>query len=187
MKPVLPILLLFFLFSATGEAYAICWALWGSDTFQWSGMMIGLSLGTFGACQALAQAFLSGPAVKFLGERGAILTGVACACTALTAMALANHGWIIFAVLPLFALGGIGMPALQSLATRQVDDERQGQFQGVLASVVSLASIIAPLGFSSVYFAVQANWPGAIWLTVVVIYALTVPLVLRLRKGGIVR
>jgi DHA1 family tetracycline resistance protein-like MFS transporter len=187
MKYVLPILLLFFLFSATGEAYAICWALWGSDTFQWSGLMIGLSLGTFGACQAVAQAFLPGPAVKRLGERGAILTGIACACAALTTMALANHGWMIFAILPLFALGGIGVPALQSLATRQVEDALQGQFQGVLASVVSLASIAAPLGFSSMYFAVQTYWPGAIWLTVVAIYALTVPLVLRLRQGGIAR
>ncbi|MEO8530477.1 MAG: TCR/Tet family MFS transporter [Deltaproteobacteria bacterium] len=182
MKHVLPILLLFFLFSATGEAYAICWALWGSDTFKWSGLMIGLSLGAFGACQATAQAFLPGPAVKLLGERGAILTGVACVCTALITMAFARHGWIVFAVLPIFALGSIGVPALQSLATRQVNESLQGQFQGVLASVVSLASIAAPLGFSSVYFAVQAYWPGAIWLTVVAIYALTVPLVLRLRQ-----
>lgn len=181
MKHVLPILVLFFLFSATGEAYAICWALWGSDTFQWSGLMIGLSLGTFGACQATAQAFLPGPAVKLLGERGAILTGVACVCTALITMALTNHGWIVFSILPLFALGGIGVPALQYLATRQVGEALQGQFQGVLASVVSLASIAAPLGFSSVYFAVQAYWPGAIWLTVIAIYGLSVPLVLRLR------
>ncbi len=32
--------------------------------------------------------------------------------------------------------------ALQSLATRQVDESKQGQFQGVLASMVSLASIV---------------------------------------------
>lgn len=149
--------------------------------------MIGLSLGTFGACQALAQALVPGPAVRLLGERGAILAGVACACVALATMALANHGWVIFAVLPLFALGGIGIPALQSLATRQVDDALQGQFQGVLAAVVSLASIVAPLGFSAMYFAVQASWPGAIWFTVVAIYALTVPLVLRLGQGGALR
>ncbi|POF32287.1 TCR/Tet family MFS transporter [Roseibium marinum] len=187
MTHVLPILLLFFLFSATGEAYAICWALWGSDTFQWGGLMIGLSLGTFGGCQALAQAFLPGPAVRLLGERGAIVAGIACACTALTMMALANQGWIIFAILPLFALGGIGVPALQSLATRQVEDALQGQFQGVLASVVSLASITAPVGFSSAYFSVQAQWPGAIWLTVVAVYALSLPLVLLLQPERKVR
>jgi DHA1 family tetracycline resistance protein-like MFS transporter len=92
-------------------------------------------------------------------------------------MAFANQGWIVFAIMPIFALGGIGTPALQALATRQVDQARQGQFQGVLASAVSLASIVAPLAFSSFYFVVQKEWPGAIWLSVVVIYAIAVPLV----------
>ncbi len=181
MKGLLPIIFIFFVFSATGEAYGVCWALWGGDTFQWNGLWIGLSLGTFGVCQTLAQAFLPGPAVKLLGERAAILTGVAGAAVALIVMAFATQGWIIFAIMPVFALGGIGVPALQSLATRQVDSGQQGQFQGVLASVVSLASIVAPLGFSSFYFVVRQQWPGAIWLSVVVLYAIGALLVLGLR------
>jgi len=83
----------------------------------------------------------------------------------------------VFAIMPIFALGGIGTPAFQALATRQVDPGRQGQLQGVLASAVSLASIIAPLAFSTFYFVVQKEWPGAIWLSVVVISAIAVPLV----------
>lgn len=181
VKSLLPIIFLFFIFSATGEAYGICWALWGSDTFQWNGLWIGLSLGTFGLCQTLAQAFLPGPAVRLLGERAAILTGVASACIALTVMAFATQGWMVFAIMPVFALGGIGVPALQSLATRQVDESQQGQFQGVLASALSLASIVAPLAFSSFYFVARQQWPGAIWLSVVVVYAIAVPLVLGLR------
>lgn len=181
MKSVLPVIAVFLLFSATGEAYGTCWALWGGDAFHWNGLSIGLSLGTFGICQTLAQAFLPGPAVRLLGERGAILTGVAGVSTALLVMALATQGWMVFAIMPVFALGGIGVPALQSLATRQVDESRQGQFQGVLASVISLASIVAPLGFSSVYFVVRDAWPGAIWLTVAVLYLASVPLVLGLR------
>lgn len=180
VKSVLPIVFLFLIFSATGEAYGTCWALWGSETFQWNGFWIGLSLGAFGVCQTFAQAFLPGPAVKLFGERGAILVGVAGVCLALTVMAFATEGWMIFAIMPVFALGGIGVPALQSLATRQVDESQQGQFQGVLASAVSLASIISPLAFSSIYFVVRAQWPGAIWLSVVVVYALGGLLVLGL-------
>ena len=181
MKSLLPVILIFFVFSGTGEAYGTCWALWGSDAFHWNGLWIGLSLGTFGICQTLSQAFLPGPAVKLLGERTAILTGVGAVCIALAIMAFATEGWMIFAIMPLFALGGIGVPALQSLATRQVGEDQQGQFQGVLASVVSLASIIAPLGFSSFYFVVRDTWPGAIWLSVVALYAIGIPLVLGLK------
>jgi DHA1 family tetracycline resistance protein-like MFS transporter len=96
-------------------------------------------------------------------------------------MAFATQSWMIFAIMPIFALGGIGAPALQSLATRQVDESLQGQFQGVLASAVSLASIVCPLAFSTIYFVVRAQWPGAIWLSALVVYAIMVPLVLGLR------
>ncbi|GGP26866.1 TCR/Tet family MFS transporter [Silvimonas amylolytica] len=181
MKPLLPVMLIFFIFSGTGEVYGTCWALWGNDAFQWNGLWVGLSLGAFGVCQTLAQAFLPGPAVKVFGERGAVLAGIAGVCVALVVMALTRQGWLVFAIMPVFALGGIGAPALQAMATRLVDEGQQGQFQGVLASVVSLASIIAPLVFSTLYMGVRAHWPGAIWLLVVGLYAMAVPLVLGLR------
>jgi DHA1 family tetracycline resistance protein-like MFS transporter len=177
MKPLLPIILVVLILSGGGEAYGTCWSLWGFDTFHWNGLWIGLSLGTFGVCQTLVQALLPGPSTQLLGERGAILVGLSCASIALVVMAFARQGWVVFAVMPLFALGGIGMPALQSRATREVDPARQGQFQGVLASAVSLASIVAPLAFSTFYFVVQKKWPGAIWLSVVVANAIAVPLV----------
>ena len=165
MKSLTPVIATFFILSATGEVYGTCWALWGHDVFQWNGLWIGLSLGVFGVCQTLAQALLPGPAVKLLGERGAVVTGIAGACTALLAMAFATQAWVVFAVMPMVALAGIGTPALQSLSTRVVDESRQGQFQGVLASAMSLASVAGPLLFSSVYFLVREHWPGAIWLS----------------------
>ncbi len=181
LKSLWPVIVVFFIFSTTGEAYGTVWALWGSESFGWNGLWIGLSLGSFGICQALIQALLPGPAVRLLGERATIVAGTACACLGLTVMALAREGWMIFAIMPVFALAGIGVPALQSLATRQVTDSQQGQFQGVVASALSLSSIVGPLLFSSLYVAVRAQWPGAIWLSVVAVYLLSLPLVLGLR------
>ncbi|MGB9992307.1 TCR/Tet family MFS transporter [Pseudoduganella rhizocola] len=181
MKALLPVTIVFFILSGTGEAYGTCWALWGQDVFRWSGMWIGLSLGAFGVCQSLAQAFLPGPAVRLFGERRAILGGFAASCSGLCVMAFARQGWMVFAAMPLFALGGVGIPALQSLASRLVDENRQGQLQGVLASSVSLASIAAPLGFSTVYLFVREQWPGAVWFSVVAAYLAATPFVLRLR------
>lgn len=76
---------------------------------------------------------MPGPATKLFGDRGAVLVGIACSSFARVVMAFAR-GCIIFAIMPIFALTGHGKPALQSLAKRQVDATRQGQFQGVLAS-----------------------------------------------------
>ncbi|APG30617.1 Transporter, MFS superfamily [Granulibacter bethesdensis] len=178
MPSLLPLVLVYFALSGAGEAYSVCWALWGYDAFGWNGWWVGLSLGAFGVWQTLVQAFLPGPATRWLGERKAVLAGLGCSSLALTGMALATQGWMVFALMPLFALGGIGTPALQALATEQVDTGRQGQLQGLLASSVSLASIIAPLGFSAAYFAVQHRWPGAIWLAVMAVNLIAVPFVL---------
>jgi DHA1 family tetracycline resistance protein-like MFS transporter len=177
MRGLLPIVVVYFILSGAGEAYGTCWALWGFDTFRWNGLWIGLSLGAFGVCQMLAQALLPGPATSLLGERWAVVAGIACSCTALAALAFASQDWMVFAIMPVFALAGIGTPAFQALATRQVAPARQGQLQGVLASAVSLASIIAPLAFSTFYFVVQKHWPGAIWLSVAVVSATAIPFV----------
>lgn len=175
-RAILSLVLVFFALSSAGEAYGTCWALWGFATFRWSGRAVGLSLGTFGVCQTLVQAFLPGPATKRFGERRALLVGLACASVGLMVMAFARLGWLVFAAMPLFALGGIGVPALQASATRLIDPARQGELQGVLASVVSLASIVAPIGFSTFYSLVQDTWPGAIWLAVIVVQGVAIPL-----------
>ena len=182
MKGLLPIVFIFFIFAATGEAYGVCWALWGNDTFQWNGLWIGLSLGTFGVCQTLGAGLPAGSG----GE---------------TARRTQRHSDRHRRRLHRPGRhrlrrrrAGSSSPSCRSLPRRhrrrrrcsrwrpgRSSENLQGQFQGVLASAVSLASIVAPLVFSSFYFVVREQWPGAIWLSVVVVYAISVPLVLSLR------
>lgn len=176
-KRLWPIVGTYFLLSATGEAYGCCWALWGFDAFNWNGTWIGLSLGMFGICQMMVQIFLPGPAVRKLGERRTVFLGIAGSGVALVVMAFAEQSWVVFAVMPLFALAGLGTPAFQAVAARQVDDACQGQLQGLLTSATSLASIFAPLGFSGLYSITRPSFPGAVWLTVLTLYLLAVPLI----------
>ena len=173
---LLPMIAIFVLLNFVGTMYGTVWALFGEDAFQWSGLMIGLSLGAYGVCHAAAQAFLTGPAAARLGERGAVIAGMTFEITALVITGFATQGWILFALGPLYALGGIGMPALQSLITQQVDADNQGKLQGVLASLVSLAAVFGPLFFSTVYFAIKPQWPGAIWIVGGAVYLLAIPL-----------
>lgn len=179
---LIPIIAIFLIMNFVGTMYGTIWALFTEDSFQWNGMMIGLSLGAFGVCHAGAQALLTGPAVAWLGERWALVVGMACELTALVVLGFATQGWILFALAPLFALGGIGMPALQSLATSQVGSDKQGQLQGVLASTVSLAAIFGPLFFGFAYFLIRSNWPGLIWILGAGIYLLALPLMLGIKR-----
>lgn len=176
-KGLWPVVGTYFLLSAGGEAYGCCWALWGFDAFNWNGTWIGLSLGMFGICQMLVQLFLPGPVARKWGERQTVFIGIGASCLALVVMAFAKQGWIVFAVMPLFALAGLGTPAFQAVVTRQVENTSQGQLQGVLVSATSLASIVAPLGFTTLYFISRGSLPGAVWLIVLTLYILAVPLI----------
>jgi len=182
-KALIPMMAIFVIMNFVGTMYGTVWALVSEDSFGWTGLMIGLSLGAFGFFHAGAQAFLTGPAVARLGERWALITGMAFEITALVILGLTSQGWVMFAVAPLFAMGGIGMPALQSLTTTQVDEDKQGQLQGVLASLVSLAAVFGPLFFSFVYFAIRPTWPGLIWIVGAAIYLLALPLMLGIRRS----
>ncbi len=182
-KALIPLMALYLIMNLVGTVYGTTWAIFSEDSFQWNGLMIGLSLGAFGVFHALAQAFLTGPAVARLGERWALVVGMAFEVGAMLTLAFATHGWVLFVMAPVFALGGIGMPALQSLTTRQVDADRQGQLQGVLASLVSLASVFGPLLFSFVYYGVHGSWPGAIWLVAIGIYLLALPIMLGIGRS----
>lgn len=177
-RSLIPLMGLYLIMNLVGTVYGTTWAIYSEDVFSFNGMTIGLSLGAFGVFHALAQAFLTGPAVARLGERVALLTGMAFEIGAMLTLALTPHGWVLFAMAPIFALGGIGMPALQSLTTRQVSADRQGQLQGVLASIVSLASVFGPLFFSYAYHEFRPVWPGAIWLVSIGVYLLALPLML---------
>ncbi|MCK3459341.1 hypothetical protein MZH77_25905, partial [Escherichia coli] len=80
----------------------------------------------------------------------------------------------------LLASGGIGMPALQAMLSRQVDEERQGQLQGSLAALTSLTSIVGPLLFTAIYAASITTWNGWAWIAGAALYLLCLP---ALRRG----
>ncbi|MEO6015450.1 MAG: Tet(A)/Tet(B)/Tet(C) family tetracycline efflux MFS transporter [Devosia sp.] len=181
VKTLLPLIAVFFILNFVGNMYGTVWALYGTDAFQWNGLMVGLSLAGYGLFHAIVQGVLPGPIAKRLGERNALLVGMAFESAGLLISSIATQGWIIFAVLPLYALGGVGVPALQSLTTQQVGEDKQGQLQGVMASIVSLGSIFGPLFFSAVYFGVRDSWPGIVWAVGVGIYLLVIPVILTVR------
>ncbi|WP_392561725.1 MFS transporter [Orbus sturtevantii] len=185
-KNILPIISIFLILSFTGEACSICWAMWGNDAFGWNGYQIGLSLAMFGLCQSLSQIFLPELAVRILGRKKTILLSILALCIGFCTMAFATSSWMVFMIIPVFTLGSIGNPALQSFATTQILSDQQGQLQGVISSTLSLSSIIAPLFFSFFYFTIRNDWPGAIWVIAAAINIVAIPVVLyifRLNNG----
>lgn len=177
-QALLPLLAIYTLFGLVGGIPGTIWVLYGHDKFGWDGVTVGLSLTVFGVCKAGAQAFLAGPLTARMGEMRAVILGMTVDGVAFVLIALATQGWMPFAIAPLFALGGIGAPALQSLLANQVGPDKQGELQGVLASGMSLAAVTGPLMATSVYFVSKPHWIGTVWIVGVALYLLATPFIL---------
>lgn len=175
-KPLLPMVTVSVVFGLIAAVPGTIWVLYGAERFGWDSVHMGISLSVFGVSGALSQAFLVGPLTKRFGDLGTLMIGVAFDALAYTLMAFAYQSWMGYAVAPLFALGGVAMPALQSLLTSRVSDEQQGQLQGVLASLMSLAGIVGPVLTTAIFFSTKNIWIGTVWLVGAALYVLATPL-----------
>jgi len=179
-----PLIALFLIFALNGDIPGTIWVLYGTEKFAWDGLTVGLSLAMFGLCHALAQAFLTGPLTRWLGDRRTIIVGICSDAVAFIAIGLATQGWMAFALAPFFALGGVGAPALQSLMSAEACEDRQGELQGVLASAASLTSIIGPLLGTTIFFYTKPVFVGAVWLVAAALYLIAIPVLWWIVRRG---
>ena len=170
-----PLLAMFLIFAINGDIPGTIAVLYSQANFHWDGVTIGLWLACFGAFHFLAQAFVTGPLTKRLGERGTLVVGIVADTIAFLGFGFATQGWMAFALSPLSAIGGVGLPALQSLMSAEVSEDRQGELQGVLASAQSLTSIIGPLIGTTVFGLTAAFFTGAVWVVAAALYLLAIP------------
>lgn len=155
------------------------WALYTTYRFNWSEQDIGLSLAVVGLSFAVVQGALTGPLVKRLGERRALIFGFVVGSIAFLLYGLITVGWMMYAIIIASGIGGIGGPSLQSLITQNVPSTEQGAVQGALGSVQGLAAIFGPLMATSLfgYFtsaAAPVKLPGAAFLAASLLVALGV-------------
>lgn len=182
--PVMAALIpLYLLLAFSGSLTAMTWPLYTPQEFDWSPRTVGLSLSALGVCNALAQGLLIGPMTKRLGTRATIAIGMTCEAFAMVGLALAGAGWMLFLLVPLFAVGGVALPTAQSLASIRAGEERQGEIQGVLASGMSLMMVIAPLVAMTILQRSPPNFPGLIWCAVPLFYLLVLAIYALRHRG----
>lgn len=172
-----PLLVVFLLISLAGQTYTTVWVLFTEDRFGWTGAEVGASLSLFGALVVLAQALAVGPVMRRLGERRTLILGLICEAATMLVLAFAGAGWVVFAVIPALAFGGIGLPALRALQANAVGQDRQGRLQGIVASCAGLATILGPLVFSWIYALSRPRWTGLVWVIAVAVHAIALAIV----------
>ncbi|RFC41466.1 MAG: MFS transporter [Verrucomicrobia bacterium] len=176
VKALRPLLVIYGLVAIIGQVGASVWVIYGQDRYHWTPLVVGASMACFGLFHAGAQAFVPGPLIKRFGERLACLLSMTVDGGAYVFVGLMTNGWLVFAATPVFCLGAIAVPALQALMTREVDEDGQGQLQGNLAALTSLAGVVAPVGFTWLYALTKTAHPGVVWFAGASLYLICIPL-----------
>jgi len=127
------------------QCLASTWVLWATDLFHWGTRENGFSLGVFGAVSLIFQAGLARYLIPRLGERRAVIIGLAVGVLEYAGYGLATKGWMVYVIMFMAGLSYLVGQAAQSILSRQVGDDAQGTLQGALTSLNSVTGIAGPV------------------------------------------
>lgn len=141
----------FFLIYLAAQAVQGNWNFYTIHRFHWSEKMVGISLAVVGLLVGVVQAVLTRVVNPKLGNERSIYLGLFLYSVGLVLFAFATEGWMMFAFLVPYCLGGIAGPSLQSVLAGHVPPNEQGELQGTLTSLMSVTTIIGPLMMNNLF------------------------------------
>ena len=174
-----------FVFEFANMVYPTLWAFWGREVFNWDGFRIGLTLSAYGILIAAVQAGVLPQMTKRFGDYRTLLIALIAAVVAMGGFAWTTAVWAVAVILPIAALSDMAPPLMTAYAANRVGEDQQGVVQGVIASLASVAAVLAPLAmtgiFESYVDATGVYFPGAPYLLAAGLTLLIIPLVMRMR------
>jgi DHA1 family tetracycline resistance protein-like MFS transporter len=141
---ILGLLFVMFFIYVGQHATHSTWAYFTIESFGWSKAQVGYSLGFVGLMIAIVQGGVIKPVVSQIGQVKAVYVGLFFNSLGMLLIGLANQGWMIYAIMVPYAIGGLAGPSLQGIMTSEVGKNEQGELQGGITSLISITSIIGP-------------------------------------------
>lgn len=148
---VLPMCGVLFTYVFCSAIYPAIWPFWGMAKFDWSPAMVGLTLAIFGLVMAGFQGGLAGPAAARFGERRVVLVGL---ITAVLGLAGYGFAWGLVPVVILMVVHGpegFVHPMLVAMMTKNVPADAQGELQGGISAIMSVAMLAGTVFFSQIF------------------------------------
>ncbi len=140
-----------FLRGVAHDVQPVIFVLYTTHRYAWTKSEVGLVLFAIGLLGTAVSALLVQPIVRSIGERNTLLLGLACGGIAFLGFGFAPSPLWFYAFIPFEALWWVDGAAMQALLTRRVSASAQGELQGALSAVQSIASLIAPPLFAFTY------------------------------------
>lgn len=162
---IAPLLVAALLWQLAHIVYPATWAFWAELALGWDAPAIGWSLAAAGLAMALAQAFVTGRAIKRFGEERTVVIGMIVGGASFLAYVFARDARLVYLIIFASALQGLVWPSINALLSRMTDASHQGALQGGMASISSIAAIAGPLAMTqALAFGAERGQPGGAFL-----------------------
>jgi DHA1 family tetracycline resistance protein-like MFS transporter len=123
------------------SAIATLFVLYTANRYGLGPAFAGTALAVYGVFDILVQAFVVRRVIAKIGERGALLAGLAFGCITFAIFGLAPNRWWFALGLPFLALIDLFGPGFLGIVTRRVSPAEQGRLQGAIGGVHSSADL----------------------------------------------
>jgi MFS transporter, DHA1 family, tetracycline resistance protein len=127
------------------------WSFYTMFRFGWGETMVGISLAVVGVLVGAVQGGLIRVVIPRMGQTRAVYWGLALYLVGMLLFAMASQGWMMFAFLVPYCLGGICGPSMQGIMSGQVPPNEQGELQGALTGLMSLTAIAGPAVMTNLF------------------------------------
>jgi len=154
------VFIVLFLLYMGGMAIHSTWNYYTIEKFQWNINDVGLSLAAVGVCIAMVQGGLAGKISAKLGNEKTALLSMGLTFITMNAIAFATHSWMLYLFMLPYAFSGLSDPAIRAIMSNKTSESEQGELQGVITSVLSIAEIIGPPMMMAIFhFSVRLKSP----------------------------
>lgn len=140
----------------------VLWILFVTHQFGWSTRTAGLVMAGSALANATVQAYLSARVVHRLGERRSVIIGTVLSALTMIGYAFARADWVIYPLLFVASLAGIGAVAAQSWTSRLIPNDEQGRVQGAFTSIGSFTEAVVPTLAASLFAWSVGNHAGGL-------------------------
>jgi DHA1 family tetracycline resistance protein-like MFS transporter len=145
------------------------WVLYTHFRFGWGPRDNGFALFCVGLVAAIVQGGLLSPLLRRFGNVRLVLLGLTTGTCAYMLYGLAQHGWMMYAIILANFLSFAVGPALQSMVSNAVDPTEQGVTMGALNSINSIMFVVSPL-IGAPLLALVSHLPPSDWRIGVTFY-----------------
>ncbi len=121
------------------------WNFYTIETFAWTPLDVGLSMAFVGVMSVIVQGGLLRIVIPKFGPVRCAYFGITATVVAFVGVATAGSSAALFFWCGMSSLGGLAAPSVNSILSNQVAADSQGELQGIMASVSSVAMIVGPL------------------------------------------